>query len=86
MQVYAENQAEIKVVLTDLMMPKKDGVTAIREMRALNPQVKIIVTTGVKLSGYHAEANKIGFGVFLPKPYTADELLTALDKVLRKEA
>ncbi len=85
LRLYAEHQGEIKVVLTDLMMPKKDGVTAIREMRALNPQVKVIVTTGVKLSGYHAEANKVGFGVFLPKPYTADELLTALDKVLRKE-
>ena len=86
LRLYEQHQHEIKVVLTDLMMPKKDGVTAIREMRALNPQVKVIVTTGVKLSGYHAEANKIGFGVFLPKPYTADELLGALDKVLRKEA
>ena len=85
LRLYEEHKDEIKVVLTDLMMPKKDGVTAIREMRALNPQVKVIVTTGVRLSGYHAEANKVGFGVFLPKPYTADELLTALDKVLRKE-
>lgn len=84
-QLYEQHQHEIKVVLTDLMMPKKDGVTAIREMRALNPQVKIIVTTGVRLSGHLTEATKIGFGVFLPKPYTADELLGALDKVLRKE-
>jgi two-component system, cell cycle sensor histidine kinase and response regulator CckA len=85
LRLYEQHQQEIKVVLTDLMMPKKDGVTAIREMRALNPQVKIIVTTGVKLSGHLTEATKIGFGVFLPKPYTADELLGALDKVLRKE-
>ena len=74
------------MVLTDLMMPKKDGVTAIREMRVLNPQVKVIVTTGVKLSGQYTEAAKVGFGVFLAKPYTADELLAALDQVLRKES
>jgi PAS domain S-box-containing protein len=86
LRLYEQHQQEIRVVLTDLMMPKKDGVTAIREMRALNPQVKIIVTTGVKLSGHLTEATKLGFGVFLPKPYTADELLGALDKVLRKDA
>jgi PAS domain S-box-containing protein len=86
LRLYEQYKDEIRVVLTDLMMPKKDGVTAIREMRALNPQVKVIVTTGVKLSGHYTEAAKVGFGVFLPKPYTADELLAALDQVLRKEA
>ncbi len=86
LQLYEQHKDDIRVVLTDLMMPKKDGVTAIREMRALNPQVKVIVTTGVKLSGQYTEAAKVGFGVFLAKPYTADELLAALDQVLRKES
>ena len=82
MEIYEQRQHEIKAVLTDLMMPKMDGVTAIRKMRDLNPQVQIIVTTGVKLSGQHAEANKLGFGVFLAKPYTVEQLLGALESVL----
>ncbi len=82
LEVYAERQHEIKAVLTDLMMPKMDGVTAIRKMRDLNPNVQIIVTTGVKLSGQHAEANKLGFGVFLAKPYSVEQLLGALESVL----
>ncbi|NOT61594.1 MAG: response regulator [Acidobacteria bacterium] len=83
LEIYAERQSEIRVVLTDLMMPKMDGVTAIRKMRDLNPNVQIIVTTGVKLSGQHAEANKLGFGVFLAKPYTVEQLLGTLESVLR---
>ena len=83
LEIYAERLHEIKAVLTDLMMPKMDGVTAIRKMRNLNPNVQIIVTTGFKLSGQHAEANKLGFGVFLAKPYSVEQLLDTLESVLR---
>jgi hypothetical protein len=49
-----------------------------------NPQrTKIIVTADVKLSGQHAEANKLGFGVFLAKPYSVEQLLGVLESVLR---
>ena len=37
LRLYEQHKNEIRVVLTDLMMPKKDGVTAIREMRARDP-------------------------------------------------
>jgi PAS domain S-box-containing protein len=86
LRLYEQHKDEIRVVLTDLMMPKMDGVTAIRAMRGLNPQVRIIVTTGVRISGSFSEAAKLGFGRYLLKPYTAEDLLLALHQVLHKES
>jgi PAS domain S-box-containing protein len=71
--IYAQHQDEIKVVLIDLMMPNLDGITAIRTLRKMNPQVKIIATSG--LSSQREAALAAGASRFLAKPYTAEVLL-----------
>jgi PAS domain S-box-containing protein len=81
--LYAESRDEIKVVLTDMMMPFMDGPATIRALKRLNPQVKIIAASGLTSNGKSAEAASAGVNAFLAKPYTAERLLTTLDNVLR---
>ncbi len=81
---YAQNQAEIQVVLMDMMMPTMDGITAIRTLQKMNPEVKIIAISGLMASNKVATALETGIKAFLNKPYTAEELLTALNNVLNR--
>ncbi len=76
--LYAQHKDEIKVVLTDLMMPYMDGPVTIRALLKLNPKLKIIASSGLAESGRAIE----GVKMFLPKPYTAERLLKALADVI----
>lgn len=83
--LYAGNRDEIKVVLTDMMMPFMDGPATIRALQKMNPQVKIIAASGLAANEKAAEAASAGVKTFLPKPYTAEKLLTALAKILNEK-
>jgi PAS domain S-box-containing protein len=80
--LYTEHQHDISVVLMDIMMPSMDGLTAIGILQKLNPLVKVISTSGLASTRLFAESSKIGIQAFLSKPYTAQELLQTLQKVL----
>jgi nitrogen-specific signal transduction histidine kinase/ActR/RegA family two-component response regulator len=79
---YAEKREEIRVVVTDMMMPFMDGAATIRALRKIDPGVKIISTSGLATSGQAHEAAGLGVDSFLAKPYTAEALLETLRNVL----
>lgn len=83
--LYAQHRDEIKVVLTDMMMPYMDGPATIRALHKLNPNVKIIASSGLGENGRMAEAATDSVKAFLPKPYTADKLLKTLADVLSQD-
>ncbi len=84
--LYAQHKDEIKLVLTDMMMPYMDGPATIRALQKLNPRVKIIASSGLTETARMAEASSNG-GVskFLTKPYTAEKLLETIAEVLKEE-
>ena len=80
--LYAQHKDEIKVVLTDMMMPFMDGVATIRALQKMNPNVRVIAASGLAQNEKAAEAAGVGVKVFLPKPYSAERLLTSLAAIL----
>jgi PAS domain S-box-containing protein len=80
--VYAEQGTEIAIVVTDLMMPVMDGQAMIHALMRLNPEIKIIATSGLNLDGGATEKTRLGIKRFLLKPYTAATLLHTLRTVL----
>jgi CheY-like chemotaxis protein len=46
MEMFAENSDNVALLLTDLTMPRKDGLQLIREIRTLKPQLPIVAMTG----------------------------------------
>lgn len=83
--LYAQHKDEIKVVLTDMMMPYMDGPATIRALQKLNPCVKIIASSGLTETARVAEAANGGVNKFLAKPYTAEKLLETVAEVLKEE-
>jgi PAS domain S-box-containing protein len=80
--LYAQHGADIKVVLTDMMMPYLDGPATIRALQKFNPNIKIIASSGLADNGKAVEAADLGVKTFLAKPYTADRLLKTLAEIL----
>ena len=75
------------LVITDLVMPEKDGLETIMALRRLNPAVKIIAMSGggrtLGLGQLYLEtASTFGANRILAKPFTSTALLTAVSEVL----
>jgi two-component system, cell cycle sensor histidine kinase and response regulator CckA len=81
LELYRQNKGEIKVVLVDMMMPIMDGPTAIREIRKINPQIRIIAASGLAEREKLSEATSTEVQAILSKPYTAETLLKTLHEV-----
>jgi NarL family two-component system response regulator LiaR len=73
------------VVLMDLVMPRKDGIEAIGEIQAENPNVRILVLTSFAEDDKVFPAIKAGALGYLLKDSSSDELLQAIRDVYRGE-
>ncbi|EDX83015.1 PAS fold family [Synechococcus sp. PCC 7335] len=82
---YTEHKADIEMVLLDMTMPDLDGSTAIRILRQINPNLKIIAVSG--LPGNERVAAALGDSIkaFLPKPYSAAVLLQTVHEIIERE-
>jgi two-component system cell cycle sensor histidine kinase/response regulator CckA len=83
--LYKKHRNEISAVLTDMAMPVMDGPTTIRALLKINPELKIIASSGLKTNESIANSPDGGTRHFLPKPYTAEALLEILQPVLAGE-
>ena len=66
----------------DMMMPVMDGPTSIRELRKINPEVKIIAVSGLTEKDKLAKVDETHVHAFLTKPYTAEKLLNTIHEVI----
>jgi PAS domain S-box-containing protein len=82
--LYARNGDEINIVVMDMMMPYLDGTATSRALIKLNPEIKIISTSGLMTNEKATEALGVGVKAFLSKPYTAEKLLDTIAEVLKK--
>ena len=80
--LYQPRRNEIDVVITDMAMPNMDGLATISALKALNPDVKIIGSSGLASDGSVAKAMAAGIQHFIPKPYTAETILHTLHEIL----
>lgn len=75
---------EIDLVLTDLIMPEKDGIMAIQEILEQYPSLKVIAMSGGPRgnSAWLPIARRVGALRTLRKPFSSNELLDAVSSLL----
>jgi CheY-like chemotaxis protein len=80
-EAYRQDPAD--VVMTDLFMPKKDGVETIRDLRKDYPDIRVLAITGVRgrFSRLPA-AETVGAQRTLVKPFDMEDMLKALEELL----
>ena len=75
----------VDLVITDIVMPGKEGIEVIMELRLLYPQLKIIAISGggrVAPTDYLRIATFLGAARMLAKPFYNLDLLAAIDELL----
>ncbi len=80
--LYAQHKNKISAAIIDMMMPNMDGATTIDTLHKMNPYLRMIAVSGLATSEQVPFDKTSKSTAFLPKPYTASDLLTALHSVL----
>ncbi|KUK11681.1 MAG: Two-component response regulator involved in modulation of flagellar [Clostridia bacterium 41_269] len=78
-----EKYRELKpdVVTMDITMPEKDGITAVREIMALDSNARIIMCSAMGQQAMVMEAIQAGAKDFIVKPFQQERVIQALQKV-----
>ncbi len=71
-------------ILLDLVMPDMDGLEALKKIRALDPDVEVIIITGYGTIQSAVESIKAGAFHFLSKPFVPDDLSNLVSRALGK--
>ncbi len=74
-----------EVIIMDIMMPGKDGLTAIKEIREADPITGIVVLTAYGTEQRAVQAMRVGADDYMHKPFDASELRVKLASVLQKQ-
>ena len=72
----------ISLVLLDIMMPRKDGLETLREIRRVDQDLPIIMLSGASSPLKVVEAMKSGATDFIPKPVSHEDLCEAIEKAV----
>jgi CheY-like chemotaxis protein len=81
-ETYTLRNSEIDAVILDLIMPEKSGKEIFIEMQKINKNLKVILISGAKKDDRIREMLEMGAKVFLPKPFSFNELSMTVRKII----
>ncbi|HET6566783.1 MAG TPA: response regulator [Rhodothermales bacterium] len=84
LSIFAQHRDDVRIVLTDLMMPYMDGIATIRALKNMRPELPIIAASGMT-GNKSREAVQVGAHVCLAKPFTAEKLCSVLNELLNRD-
>jgi two-component system chemotaxis response regulator CheY len=73
------------VVTMDIVMPKRSGIDAVKEILALDPSAKIVMVSALGQEALVMEALQAGASDYVVKPFKPDAVVATLRKVIEKE-
>ena len=84
LEIFENHRPLVKIVVTDVMMPVMDGLTLARALRRLDPNVRVIASSGLEPANRSSEIEAGFIAEFLTKPYEPATLLAAISRQLRR--
>jgi diguanylate cyclase (GGDEF)-like protein len=78
-------EGEFTIVITDMTMPRCDGMQLLKHIKTEYPQLEVIVITGYTDAYTYTEVIRAGASDFLSKPFNVDELEAKLSRVIREQ-
>ena len=70
------------IVTMDITMPDMDGIGAVKEIKAFDPNAKVIMCSAMGQQGMVMDAIRAGAKDFIVKPFQADRVIEAVKKAL----
>ncbi|MBK8944338.1 MAG: response regulator transcription factor [Ignavibacteriae bacterium] len=82
--IEAFKKIKFNLCILDVMMPRKDGFTLAKEIRAINKNIPVIFLTAKSMLKDKIEGFNIGADDYITKPFNTEELILRINAVLRR--
>jgi PAS domain S-box-containing protein len=79
---YRSNHDRVDAVILDMIMPGKSGSETFDRMRAINPNLKVLLASGYSIDGQAGKIMERGCKGFIQKPFNLEELAQKINEVL----
>jgi len=79
LNLYKEHKPDL--IITDISMPVMDGLEMIRHIKAISPDIKVIVMSAYSIKEYFLEAINLGVNGYLIKPVESKRLYSLIDEL-----
>jgi CheY-like chemotaxis protein len=86
LEVYKEHRDRIELVILDLIMPEMDGGDTYDQLKAIDPSVKVLLSSGYSMDGHAQEVLARGCQGFIQKPFDLRDLSRLVRRVLDSES
>jgi PAS domain S-box-containing protein len=82
LEIYRQNETDIDLVVLDMVMPDLSGSEVFDRLLEVNPQVKVLLSSGYSLAGQAEEIMSRGCSGFIQKPFSLEQLSKKIRLVL----
>jgi CheY-like chemotaxis protein len=80
--IFKAHQDKIKMVILDIIMPDMGGGAVYEKIKPINPDVKVLLSSGYSVDGQAIELLEAGCDGFMQKPFTMEELSKKIGQIL----
>ncbi len=84
-ELYQKNQDDINIVILDMIMPNMSGGEVYDRMKEINPDIKVLLSSGYSIDGQATDILSRGCNGFIQKPFTINELSLSIRQILDKK-
>jgi CheY-like chemotaxis protein len=82
LQLFEENKSKIDLIISDLEMPKMNGKEVMDKLREIDPQIKVMLSSGALTDTDEQDVMNKGFNGFIKKPYNMNTLCEKMAEIL----
>jgi two-component system, cell cycle sensor histidine kinase and response regulator CckA len=82
LELYKKNQKNIHLVILDMIMPVMSGSETFERLKEINPDIKVMLSSGYSINGQAAEILERGCKGFIQKPFHINEISQKIREVL----
>ncbi|HUH82974.1 MAG TPA: PAS domain-containing protein [Stellaceae bacterium] len=82
LDVITSGSEKVELLITDVVMPRMDGPTLVRQVRELHPDMKVIFISGYTEDAFRKRLDRDGDIHFLPKPFSLKQLAGKVKEVM----
>jgi PAS domain S-box-containing protein len=82
--IFKANKDKIKMIVLDIIMPDMGGGEVYDKIKVINPDVKVLLSSGYSVDGQAIELLERGCDGFMQKPFTLEELSGKITQILKK--
>jgi CheY-like chemotaxis protein len=85
-EIFRRDNERIDLIILDMVMPGMDGLTAYEHLKEINPDVKVLLSSGYSLTGVVKEILDKGCDEYIQKPFSLSRISLITRELLDKKS